>query len=195
MRPMRSHDDFSRDLDSPEPDLRKRNKVAHTANRVCYDWMVVSGNCHYARDRASFTSYRPVTLRIKNNIFNPHEELYVEGVGTVQLTVCRGRNDPSPQVLVLEDVLHIPEAICNGFNPLLYGSSMSCNASYWEGGDVNGQPLWYGLPFAGATRLVLWGNPQGDSEMIDGRHYTLSLYITPEEKQAIVHGGAMSNGW
>ncbi|KAL5365945.1 hypothetical protein BJX96DRAFT_160045 [Aspergillus floccosus] len=199
MRPMRSHDDFARDLDSPPAspgDLRKRNKVAHTSNRICHDWMVVSGNCHYARDRGSFTSYRQVaaTQRIKNNIFNPHEELHVAGVGTVHLTVCRSRADPAPQTLVLEDVLHIPEALCNGFNPLLYGSSMSCNADCWEGGDATGQPLWYSLPFAGHTRLVLWGNPLGESELIEGRYYTLSLYVTPEEKKAIVQGGAM-NGW
>ncbi|KAF9887269.1 hypothetical protein FE257_010397 [Aspergillus nanangensis] len=148
MRPMRSHEEFARDLSPPPandlpPDPHKRNKTLHTANRICHDWMVVQGTCHYARDRGSFTNYRPVSLRLKNNIFNPHEELHVEGVRTVQLTVCRTREDPSsPQLLVLEDVLHIPEAVCNGFNPLLYGTSMSCTADFWEGAHRNGQPLW-----------------------------------------------------
>ncbi|KAB8068204.1 hypothetical protein BDV29DRAFT_184937 [Aspergillus leporis] len=185
---MRTHDEFLRDQEETE-EPRKRNKVLHSANRICYDWMVVSGNCHYARDRAVFTSYRPVDLRLKNNIFNPHDELHVAGVGTVHLSVCKSLRDrTTPHTIVLEDVLHIPEAVCNGFNPLLFGSSMSCNADYWEGADRSGQPVWFSLPFAGHTKLVLEGDPKGESELIEGRYYTLSLYITPEEKQELASG-------
>ncbi|KAE8364537.1 hypothetical protein BDV27DRAFT_128312 [Aspergillus caelatus] len=190
---MRTHDDFLADQDEPEQPT-KRNKVTHPANRICYDWMVVSGNCHYARDRAVFTTYRSVDLRLKNNIFNPTDELHVAGVGTVHLTVCRSPQDPTSHVIVLEDVLHIPEAVCNGFNPLLFGSSMSCNTDYWEGADRSGQPVWFSLPFAGHTRLVLAGDPKGESELIEGRYYTLSLYITPEEKRDLAAGVVNGNG-
>ncbi|KAE8151671.1 hypothetical protein BDV25DRAFT_88586 [Aspergillus avenaceus] len=182
MTTLRTHDEFL--LDHEEVDEpRKKNKVLHSATRICYDWMVISGNCHYARDRAVFASYRPVELRLKNNVFNPHDELLVAGIGTVHLTVCRSPQDPTPHIITLEDVLHIPEAVCNGFNPLLFGSSMSCNADHWEGADRAGQPVWFSVPFAGHTRLVLAGNPTGESDLIEGRYYTLSLYITPEEKQ------------
>ncbi|KAA8643487.1 hypothetical protein EYZ11_011897 [Aspergillus tanneri] len=175
---------YTHDRDEAD-EPRKRNKVSHTANGICYDWMVVSGNCHYARDRAAFQTYRTTSqkLQLRNNIFNPHEELHVAGVGTVQLTVCRrpgGAGDT--RVIELKEVLHIPEAICNGFNPLLVGSSMSCHAEYWEGADGQGEPLWYSVPFAGGTRLALAGDPRGESEMIEGRYYTLSLYISGEEK-------------
>ncbi|KJJ33719.1 hypothetical protein AFLA70_556g000451 [Aspergillus flavus AF70] len=190
---MRTHDEFLADQDEPDQPT-KRNKVTHPANRICYDWMVVSGNCHYARDRAVFTTYRSVDLRLKNNIFNPTDELHVAGVGTVHLTVCRSPQDPTSHVIVLEDVLHIPEAVCNGFNPLLFGSSMSCNADYWEGADRSGQPVWFSLPFAGHTRLVLAGDPKGESELIEGRYYTLSLYITPEEKRELAAGAVNGNG-
>jgi hypothetical protein len=145
MRTMRSHDEFTLDVDADATETttderRKRTKTTHAASRICYDWMIVSGNCHYARDRASFTHYRAIPRRtvIKNNIFNPHEELEVAGVGTVELRVCRTVRDggASSHVLVLEDVLHIPEAVCNGFNPLLYGSSMSCNMAVCWGDEV-----------------------------------------------------------
>ncbi|KAB8227197.1 hypothetical protein BDV23DRAFT_30425 [Aspergillus alliaceus] len=185
---LRTHDDFLLDEEATTQPP-KRNKVTHPAHRICYDWMVVSGNCHYARDRAVFTTYRSVDLRLKNNIFNPHDELHVAGVGTVHLTVCKSPRDPTPHVIVLQDVLHIPEAVCNGFNPLLFGSSMSCNADYWEGADRSGQPVWFSLPFAGHTRLVLAGDLKGESELIEGRYYTLSLYITPEEKGELAGSG------
>jgi hypothetical protein len=190
---MRSHDEFTLDHDldanADADDRRKRPKTTDSAQRICYDWMIVSGNCHYARDRGSFTSYRPIPhrTRIKNNVFNPAEELEVAGVGTVELRVCRTVKDggASSHVILLEDVLHIPDAVCNGFNPLLYGSSMSCNMEYWEGSDRRGEPVWVAVPYAGGTRLVLAGDPRGESELIPGRYYTLSLSITPQERREI----------
>ncbi|KAE8355731.1 hypothetical protein BDV28DRAFT_145916 [Aspergillus coremiiformis] len=189
---MRTHDQFLLDQDSVEQPP-KRNKVTHPAHRICHDWMVVSGNCHYARDRAVFTTYRPVDLRLKNNIFNPHDELHVAGVGSVHLSVRKSPRDATAHDIVLEDVLHIPEAVCNGFNPLLFGSSMSCHAESWEGADRQGEPVWVSLPFAGHTRLVLAEDLDGESELIEGRYYTLSLYVTPEEK-GVLKGGTDDRG-
>lgn len=199
---MRTHDDFMRDLaDSSSPtadaidhndaegeeyDRRKKSRMVHPSASICRDWMIVSGNCHYARDKASFATYAPVHTLVKSNTFNPHDEKLVAGVGNVHLPVRRGPNDPGTHVLVLEGVLHIPEAICNGFNPLLVGSSMSCHRDYWEGADARGTPMWFGLPFAGLGRLVLAGGLEGESDLIEGRPYTLSLYISPEEKEAIM---------
>ncbi|KAL5333316.1 hypothetical protein BJX70DRAFT_71558 [Aspergillus crustosus] len=204
---MRTHDDFMRDFahsstphdtsyDSgygtlpPDEDLshRKRTRTIHPSHSICRDWMIVSGNCHYARDSASFTTYTPSTTTIKNNIFNLFDEMHVSGVGSVQLTVPATPGDPTIfSTLVLEDVLHIPEAVCNGFNPLLVGSSMSCHPGYWEGKDRMGRAMWFGLPLAGLGRLVLKpGEGEGVSELIEGRQYTLSLYISPEEKGVIL---------
>lgn len=207
---MRDHD-ISSASEMSEPEPRKRIKTQHSSfyRRPCLDWMVVSGNCHYARDRSSFCTYRPIILgpkpciTIRNNVFNPQEELQVAGVGTVELRVASrlrlnrdctvdhtisGGNSSPTNVIVLQDVLHIPDAVCNGFNPLLLGNcSMSCHADYWEGADHLGRPLWYSTPFAGGTRLVLAEEPQdGESELIPGRSYTLSLYVSPEEKAAIL---------
>ncbi|KAI2969096.1 hypothetical protein CBS147323_4074 [Aspergillus niger] len=96
-----------------------------SSQRICHDWMVVQGNVHYARDRAHFTTYRPVTAHLKNNIFNPMDELEVAGIGTVEIPVVRSLDNPfDTHTIVLENVLHIPEAVCNGFNPLLFGSTL-----------------------------------------------------------------------
>ncbi|RAL11867.1 uncharacterized protein BO97DRAFT_87612 [Aspergillus homomorphus CBS 101889] len=190
------------ETDFDAPDLKRaRPGTAHPSQTLCHDWMIVSGNCHYARDRAAFTSYRPVNVCLKHNVFNPTDELQVAGVGTVALRVLRtvdaaaaassgmitmgeGTDGAVEHTLVLENVLHIPEAVCNGFNPLLYGSSMSCGAEAWTGADRGGVPLWVALPFAGGSRLVLAGHKekQGVSELIAGRYYTLSLYVSAEEK-------------
>lgn len=172
-----------------EPRKRTRQVPTTVNSRQCFDWVVVSGNCHYARDQASFTSYQPVAREIKNNVFNPDDELHVAGVGTVQLTVCKSPDDLGAHTLVLENVLHLPDAICNGFNPLLYGSGMSCHQEYWQGGDASGNPVWFSTPFAGQTKLVLAGDPQGESEIIPGRDYTLSLSLSPEEWQSILEQG------
>ncbi|KAI3029130.1 hypothetical protein CBS147347_3464 [Aspergillus niger] len=109
-----------------------------SSQRICHDWMVVQGNVHYARDRAHFTTYRPVTAHLKNNIFNPMDELEVAGIGTVEIPVVRSLDNPfDTHTIVLENVLHIPEAVCNGFNPLLFGSNsrmadwqICCSSSY-----------------------------------------------------------------
>ncbi|KAL4805766.1 hypothetical protein BDV18DRAFT_12926 [Aspergillus unguis] len=198
---MRTHDDFMRDVQTTEtntafhrsansPDTEdaprlKKTRTIHPSTPICRDWMIVSGNVHYARDKASFTTYTPINVLVKNNIFSPHDEMLVSGIGSVNLTVPRSRSDPTPHTLTLGGVLHIPEALCNGFNPLLIGSSMSCHSEYWEGADRMGSPLWFGLPFVGLSRLVL-ADGSGESDLIEGREYTLSLYVSPQEKEMIV---------
>lgn len=148
--------------------------------------MVTSGNTHYAKDLTSFTSYTPISATISHNVFSPTDELQVTGVGAVALEVQRSPRSLDTHVITLQDVLHIPDALCNGFNPLLYGSSMSCHTDLWEGRDAKGTPLWYSLPFAGASRLALAQRRCGGSELVDGNSYSLSLYITPQEKTSVL---------
>ncbi|KAL6230512.1 hypothetical protein BDW75DRAFT_222531 [Aspergillus navahoensis] len=197
---MRTHDDFMRDTDTTVEPLqnnlaeeentrRKKTRTVHPSTQICRDWMIVSGNVHYARDKASFvpSSYTPISTTLKSNIFSPHDEMIVAGIGDVHLTVPRGINNPSTHTLVLENVLHIPEALCNGFNPLLIGSSMSCHAEYWEGCDRWGNELWFGTRFCGVGRLVIVPvDGRTESDLIEGREYTLSLYVSPEEKRVIM---------
>jgi hypothetical protein len=63
----------------------------------------------------------------------------------------------------------------------------------WVGGcvkgtDRDGEPLWYGEEFVGLMRLVIAGNPQGESVLereAEKGALSLSIYITPEEAEKI----------
>lgn len=104
-------------------------------------------------------------------------------MGTVELQVRRspGSNDTGP--LVLENVLHIPGAICNGLNAV---GGLGHNVTF---GDIaqgfdrsDGRPLWYGKTYCGLWRLALAGNPQGVSLLGDDGVYSLSIYLSDEER-------------
>ncbi|RMJ23921.1 hypothetical protein PHISP_05198, partial [Aspergillus sp. HF37] len=132
------------------------------ASSECWDWMITTGNVHYACSTAGFVSYFPLreprrlrqnttttTTGTSNHRYDAAndddggEALEVRGVGRVELSVQRGvsssssAGEPSQQThtIVLENVLHIPGAICNGFSPLVFGGGMSCNPDVWVGGD------------------------------------------------------------
>lgn len=89
--------------------------------------------------------------------------------------------------ITLENVLHIPTAICNGFSPLVYGGGMSCHQDVWVGGSGDGG--WIAKPFAGGMRLVLSGGRKGGSEVVDGVGrigYSFGVCVSPQEWKGIV---------
>lgn len=179
------------------PPVEKRTRTAHLTKPPTKDWMVVQGNAHYARDLSTFLpgSYTPTSQTLSHNIFDPSSELHVAGIGTVRIPVQTGPAPTDTNVLELHEVLHVPEAVCNGFNPLLYGSSMSCYEGFWEGRVPGGgeRPEWVARGFAGGARLVLEGRGEEDgvgSEIIDsawegGGCGSLSLYVSREEVEGI----------
>ena len=117
----------------------------------------------------------------------------MSGVGTVELKVCTSSDEGSPNgVLVLENVLHIPGAICHGFNSRRYhdrngGEVTDCEGN-WRGSCKNGKPLWESLPFFGFQKLALAGNPQGDSYFeLNGMFFPgLDLEISDKELKSIL---------
>ncbi|KAJ0417920.1 hypothetical protein BJY00DRAFT_197443 [Aspergillus carlsbadensis] len=146
--------------------------------RRCWDWMIVSGNTHYAKNRSSFTTYR----RVGRSIPRPTTgETFVAGIGTVELKVRTSRDEPGlpDGTLVLENVLHIPSAICNGVSIELSDAIAGNPAGGWDAWDQQDRTIWYGERFYGGCRLVLAGNPQGESYLEDGLHM-LSMYA-PED--------------
>lgn len=136
---------------------------------------------HYAKNRSSFRTYRRAPGKINKN--------RVLGVGTVELKVRRAPDDDRPNTLVLEDVLHLPNAVCNGLcvgryrerNPgddMEVAGGEGCRCQVWREGDGNssheeedghghGEALWYGEEYHGCSRVVLWGDPQGSSGLED----------------------------
>jgi hypothetical protein len=155
---------------------KKAQKLAKPQHRRCWDWMIVSGN-NYARNRSSFKTYR----RVKGTAGGAK----VIGIGTVELQVRRSPTSKETGTLVLEDVLHIPRAICNGVNLVQYKdwSTSFGDGSAW-GHDRNGKLMWYATPYCGLNRLVLAGNPQGETYLQEreGVFYSLSVFQSEEEE-------------
>jgi hypothetical protein len=146
--------------------------------------MIVSGSCHYAKNRSPFTSYR----RLNGGCTIGGTRCI--GVGTVELNVKRsntpGDGDENTYTLVLENVFHTPDTLSNGFNPLRTECDHAWGEGVVKGTDRrSGEALWYAEEFAGLMRLVIAGNPQGESvlerEVGGGRALSLSIYIMPEE--------------
>lgn len=160
---------------------KKRKIEEDPPRRRCWDWMVVSGTCHFAKNRSSFKDYRQVGKDVPNAMFTDAPPLYVAGVGTVELKVrASAKKGASTRTLILEDVLHVPSAMCNGFNVMAYHRENGGTSGMKDGTDEHGDPLWCSQEFKGLSRLVLAGNPQGESYLNDGPKM-LSLYVDLED--------------
>ncbi|KAB8068244.1 hypothetical protein BDV29DRAFT_184889 [Aspergillus leporis] len=175
---------------------RKRGKLENRPHRRCWDWMIVSGHCHYARNRSSFVTYRRVGRHISDSMMGG-SKTFVAGVGTVELKVRPSKKQGLPtRTLVLDNVLHIPSAISNGFCWAIYhfahGGEMACSREGFSATDGQNHPLWCGQPFCGLQKLVLAGNPQGESYLEDGKAYALSMYIDEEELEKVLHPSVTS---
>ncbi|GFF29544.1 hypothetical protein IFM46972_02656 [Aspergillus udagawae] len=168
---------------SPTPSHHRRQKAnAHTGSQKynrCWDWIVVGGNCHYAKNRSTFTSYRRAPGKIGRS--------RVLGIGTVELQVQRGPRDPRSNKLVLEDVWHMPDARCNGLSVPKYTEtnrplSVKSEGAHVEAkSDRDGEAVWFGDSYCGCPRVVLTGDPRGDSYLRDGQMHMLSVAASPEE--------------
>ncbi|KAF3897545.1 hypothetical protein GTR04_1774 [Trichophyton interdigitale] len=165
----------------------KKRKLERRKNNPpkqrCFDWMITSG-ISYAKNRSSFKTYRhirPVTLSSGTGA-------RVIGVGSVELKVPRSPDNPEVNTLILDDVLHIPGAICNGFSPQLLGGSTSFGDPL-QGYDDDKQPSYYATTFCGLWRLVLNGNPEGETQLAEARRngskLFLSVYINEEDEEHI----------
>lgn len=107
----------------------------------------------------------------------------VIGIGTVELQVRRSPGSKETGPLVLENVLHIPDALCNGLNACgRPGRGVTFADGVAQGFDrPGGRPMWYGTKYCGLWRLALTGNPQGVSYLRDGQSYSLGFILSDEE--------------
>ncbi|KAI1979686.1 hypothetical protein LOZ53_000304 [Ophidiomyces ophidiicola] len=148
----------------------------------CTDWLIACGDTHYAVNRSSFKTYHDLS----NAGLDSKE---IKGVGTVELQVQRSNDSPEIHTLVLENVAHIPGAICNAFCYL-----RNTHRAIWDimtkGFEAGGMPSWYGERVGKFDVLVLAGNAQGESEfrkrVNEGDPYfTLSLYVSRDDRQKL----------
>ncbi|KKK12251.1 hypothetical protein ARAM_002701 [Aspergillus rambellii] len=98
-----------------------------------------------------------------------------------------GADDARPNVLALQGVLHLPDASCNGLSlPRYRGANGLVGITGMKKGEadvgsetetgergrggvlqarseVDGERLWYGDEYCGWSRVVLWGDPRGET--------------------------------
>lgn len=145
---------------------------------------MVGGTNHYAKNRSAFTTYRRAPCKV-----NGHTR--VLGVGTVKLDLERSPQDPSTYTLLLHDVLHIPDAVCNGIsiNPDFMGArnyGISWRDKRIYDADTE-EPCWYATAFHddGLMRCVLAGDPQGQTFLEKDGRYMLSVNASEEELEVL----------
>ena len=103
-------------------DPRKKEKIAqrerarasrrrrHEKRPACWDWMLSSGNVHYAASGSMFSSYTKLSPANSFALLGRDGAI---GVGTVHLAVPRARGAPDLTSITLYDVLHVPSMPCN----------------------------------------------------------------------------------
>lgn len=108
-----------------------------------------------------------------------------------------GGGGENGNMLVLENVLFIPDAICNGFNPVGFGGWMRCEGGVVVGGrdggaggagdgDGDGEGVgWCARAFAGGFRVEIAGGRAGGSEVVEGREYRFGVWVSDHEWEAI----------
>lgn len=144
---------------------------------------MVGGTNHYAKNRSAFLTYRRAPCKIGRT--------RVLGVGTVKLDLVRSPKDPSTYTLILHDVLHIPEAVCNGIsiNPDFMGAGnygISWDDKRIYDADTE-EPCWYAKAFHddGSMRCVLAGDPRGTTFLEKDGSYALSVNASDEELEVL----------
>lgn len=165
------------------------SKAKNSSHQRCWDWMFVGGTSHYAKNRSSFSTYSRAPCRIGST--------RILGVGTVKLETVRRPEDHDRQqqgqqgqqghtyTLELENVLHIPEAVCNGISitpefMIKHGLQMDWRESLLYKADT-GEPWFYGRMYRGLPRVVLAGDPHGASYLEEDVDYMLSVYAGDDQ--------------
>jgi hypothetical protein len=166
--------------------IRPQTKIPKLSEERCWDWMVVSG-FNYARDRSSFDTYYEINTTLRGTLGG---KIKVCGVGTVVLQVPKSSTvDSKTHTLVLKFVLHIPNAMFNGFSPASLEHGYRYVDDTMLGHDKRGKPSWYANKSPWGSRLAIAGCPQGVSPFSQspnpGGIVFLSVHATEEELEEI----------
>lgn len=171
----------------PAESAKPTKPAKQPERRRCWDWIVSSGNVHYAKNRSSFKSYRHISLEVQTS----NGIIRIIGVGRVELKAKLPESDEISE-LVLKNVLHVPDALCNGFSPSRLKSSYFERGNNVIGGDKDEEALCCVEEFHGLSRLVLEGNPQGESPLAQAEQnsklgFNLSLSLEEKDRLRLPH--------
>lgn len=149
----------------------------------CWDWIIVEGSTHFARDRASFTSYKPIQPTANPAItITSTARPQVIGIGTVKLEVVTSPAPGAPtRTITLRNVLHMPTALFNGFCARRQGDIQSFDNPI-QAWDKQGRPTWCTVEFWGWQRIVISGHSEGISPVREAM-----LRTGKEEKCLLAH--------
>ncbi|GAB7356333.1 hypothetical protein MBLNU459_g7126t1 [Dothideomycetes sp. NU459] len=146
------------------PDHLRSAPPAADPRPRCYDWMVQKHGVHFARNRASFAEYTRVDVQLDNG-------MWVQGVGSVHLDILKGADaDDGVDSIVLSDVLHVPNAICNGISMAMFDRSTVSFSPIFGCRDRAGNLVWMVNDFCGLHKLALLGHPRGESPLQAAAH-------------------------
>ncbi|KAL2797805.1 hypothetical protein BJX66DRAFT_297273 [Aspergillus keveii] len=181
--------EFSKDMKAAKKQRAAEREAQGIPKRRCWDWMIVGGTTHYAKNRSSFKTYQRVGRKFRDQIYGG--ELFVAGIGDIELSVRSSEKKRAPtRTVILKNVLHIPAAICNGMSINIWTEEnrhLVSKASPDEAIDNQNEPWWYGKPFCGLKKLALAGNPQGESYLTD-EPMMLSVYVPLGTHQEYLEG-------
>ncbi|KAH0563463.1 hypothetical protein GP486_001963 [Trichoglossum hirsutum] len=146
-------------------DVYKRNPPSLSLPKMneCNVWMIGNGDFHYTRDKKSFIKYHEINATAAG--------MEVIGFGTIKLDVWCNPEKKEQGKLILENVLHIPSAACNGFSmslvPDRVGKVSAADMQAYH--HPHRWPMWYGTKFYGLYRLALVNDSTGECPFIEAK--------------------------
>ncbi|EXJ93674.1 hypothetical protein A1O1_02066 [Capronia coronata CBS 617.96] len=180
---MAFHFDPRRDLPPPNIEPSSYYTSRRTASygiplkkakaKQCYDWIFSSAsNVHVAIDRAAFKTYFPFRSYVLT--VADQRQVFVRGIGTVEVKIRREPGGKDSHTVCLENVLHIPDWICNIVSDICFVPAAKHEHSWTEFGvnffvreKESLRPWGYTENFCGLDRLVLSRNLHGRSPMLE----------------------------
>lgn len=160
----------------PRLPVRARTRTRGTRNLPCNDWIFSSAtNVHVAVDKSAFKTFTPLDSYVLT--VSSSDSVPVRGIGSVNLKVrCRPSSNQFRDI-TLENVLYVPNWVCNIFSDIYFNSS---NLQFEHKWTVTGlqftkktagklKPWGYTEAFCGLDRLVLSASPVGRSPMLEDK--------------------------
>lgn len=159
--------------------------------KQCHDWIFSSAsNVHVALDQATFKAYIPFKSYVLT--VADQRQVSVRGIGTVEIKIRREAGSKESHTVCLENVLHIPEWMCNIVSDVCFTPASNYQHTWTEFG-VNFferdkglfRPWGYTENFCGLDRLILARNLHGRSPMLeDPDREVFSVSLTwPQSQQ------------
>lgn len=102
---------------TPESQITRIHKIVEPPKSRCWDWILHSGDIHYAKNASTFLHYTKIDA-YAHNIPPNSPPIKALGIGTVKVNAMRALDSENICEITLHDVLHIPQMPCNGISQM-----------------------------------------------------------------------------